>query len=97
MCEKLQAAVINPCSVNPIVCTDLADFGHSNPSLSSDDTLATSTVSPVLGDYTTASNSSKEDIPDSTLLVGDIESTDAESEDGLNFSTSLLGEGDREN
>ena len=39
MCEKLQAAIINPSTVNPLV-HEMNDFGL-NPSLSSDDTLAT--------------------------------------------------------
>ena len=38
VCEKLQAAAVNPSTVNPLV-NEMADFGL-NPSLSSDDTLA---------------------------------------------------------
>lgn len=90
VCEKLQAAALNPCSVNPL-SPDIVDFGHSNPSLSSDDTLAASTASPILDEKTAIiSNSSREEITESALLVGGYESTDGESEDGLN-STTLLG------
>lgn len=90
VCEKLQATAINPGSINPLNA-DMVDFAHSNPSISSDDTLATSTASPILDDNTTPSISSREEVTDSTLLVGGYESTDGESEDGLN-STTLLGE-----
>lgn len=38
VCEKLEAAIVNPSTVNPLV-HEMADFGI-NPSLSSDDTLA---------------------------------------------------------
>lgn len=91
VCEKLQAATVNPSSVN-LMSVEMADFDHSNPSLSSDDTLATSTASPVLEDTsTTVSNGSQEQIADSPLLLEGYTSTDdCESEDGLN-SHSLLG------
>ena len=65
---------------------DFGDNGHSNPSLSSDDTLATSTASPVLDDTSTnAANGSEEEISKSRILVGGYESTEdeCESEDGL--------------
>ena len=39
VCEKLQAAIVNPSTINPLV-HEMVDFGL-NPSLSSDDTLAT--------------------------------------------------------
>lgn len=66
------------------------DFGNSNPSLSSDDTLATSTASPILGD---ASNSSREEIGDSTLLAdGCVSTDDCESEDGGLNTRTLLGD-----
>ena len=88
VCEKLQAATVNPSSVN-LMSVEMADFDHSNPSLSSDDTLAASTASPILGD---GSNGSQELIADSSLLMGGCESTDdCESEDGLN-APSLLGD-----
>lgn len=88
MCEKLQAAIVNPSSVN-LLSVEMADY--SNPSLSSDDTLATSAASPVLEDAST--NGSQEHIADSPLLLGGYPSTDegGESEDGLN-SHSLLGD-----
>lgn len=76
--------------MNPLNA-DMVDFAHSNPSLSSDDTLATSTASPILDENATASNGSQEEVTDSALLVGGYESSDGESEDGLN-STTLLGE-----
>lgn len=90
VCEKLQAATVNPSSVN-LMSMEMADFDHSNPSLSSDDTLATSTASPVLGDTsTTVSNGSQEHIADSPLLIGGYPSTDdCESEDGLNARSIL--------
>lgn len=87
MCEKLQAAAVNPGSMN----ADVIDYAHSNPSLSSDDTLATSTASPILDENNTASNSSREEVAESALLIGGYESTDGESEDELN-STTLLGD-----
>lgn len=80
---------MNPSSVNRM-SMELVDFGnngHSNPSLSSDDTLATSTASPVLEDAstTTAANGSQEEISKSRILAGGYESTEdeCESEDGL--------------
>lgn len=71
----------------------MTDFDHSNPSLSSDDTLAISTVSPELDNTTTASNDSQDQITDSPILqMGGYASTDdCESEDGLN-AHSLLGD-----
>ena len=86
MCEKLQAATVNPGSVNPLCTADVVDFAHSNPSLSSDDTLAASTVSPILDDNVTASNSSSRDeVTESALLVGGYDTSDGESEDGFDF------------
>lgn len=68
----------------------MTDFDHSNPSLSSDDTLAASTASPILED---ATNGSQDNIADSTLLMGGYESTDdCESEDGGLNANSLLGD-----
>jgi hypothetical protein len=91
VCEKLQAATVNPNSIN-LMSMEMADFDHSNPSLSSDDTLATSTASPILGDPSTVSNGSQEHIADSSVLIGGYASTDDyESEDGLNAHT-LLGD-----
>lgn len=87
VCEKLQAATVNPSSIN-LLSAEMTDFNHSNPSLSSDDTLATSTASPPQD----GSNGSQEHIADSPLLLGAYESTDdCESEDGLN-TQSLLGD-----
>ena len=89
VCEKLQAAIVNPSSVNrmSMELVDFGDNGHSNPSLSSDDTLATSTASPVLEDPSTgtAVNGSQEEISKSRILAGGYESTEdeCESEDGL--------------
>ena len=48
MCEKLQAGIVNPSTVNPLV-NEMADFGL-NPSLSSDDTLANDNEDPALAD-----------------------------------------------
>ncbi len=69
---------------------EMVDFGdnngHSNPSISSDDTLATSTASPVLDDASVnATNGSQEEILKSRILQGGYESTEdeCESEDGL--------------
>lgn len=77
---------MNPSSVNKL-SVEMADFDHSTPSLSSDDTLATSTASP------DASNGSHEQISDSPLLLGGYTSTDdGESEDGTLNSHSLLGD-----
>ena len=84
VCEKLQAATVNPSSVNrmSMELVDFGDNGHSNPSISSDDTLAT-TASPVLEDAATT-NGSREEVSKS-ILVGGYESTEdeCESEDGL--------------
>ena len=46
VCEKLQAGIVNPSTVNPLV-NEMADFGL-NPSLSSDDTLANDSEEPTL-------------------------------------------------
>ena len=89
VCEKLQEAIVNPSSINPLTM-DLVDNESINPSLSSDDTLTASTASPILGE-TTASSSSREEIVGPSLL-GQYESTDdCESEDGLN-TNNLLGD-----
>ena len=58
---------------------DFGDNGHSNPSISSDDTLATSTASPVLEDASTV-NGSREEISGSRILGGGYESTEDEFE-----------------
>lgn len=92
VCEKLQTAMVNPSSIN-MLCMEMADYERTNPSLSSDDTLTTSTASPILGEtLATASSSSREDMVGSTLL-GSYDSTedDCESEDGFN-TNNLLGD-----
>ncbi len=93
VCEKLQAAIVNPGSVNRMsiemsgeVDDDEEDGdGSGNPSLSSDDTLTTNTASPILGDVSNSSH--EEELGGSGGLL---ESTDdCESEDGLN--SNVLG------
>lgn len=85
---------MNPSSVN-LMSAEMTDFDHSNPSLSSDDTLATSAASPILEDTSnTVSNGSQEHLADSSHLIGGYASTDdCESEDGLT-GHSLLGDVD---
>ena len=94
VCDKLQAAIVNPSSVNassvnPLLLDTDTDSGI-NPSLSSDDTL-TNTASPVLGDATpaavtatsaTVSTSSREELGSCSLLGG-YSTDECESEDGL--------------
>ena len=89
VCEKLQTATVNPSSIN-LLSAEMTDFDQSNPSLSSDDTLAASTASP-LQDESNGSQD-QENVLDSPLLGGGYVSTDdCESEDGLN-THSLLGD-----
>jgi len=103
VCDKLQAAIVNPgsvkpSSVNPLLLDAETDSGI-NPSLSSDDTL-TNMASPVLGDAspaavtatsTTVSTSSKEELGSSSLLGG-YSTDDCESEDGLSHNHNMLGD-----
>ena len=97
MCDKLQAAIVNPSSVNPLsVSIDMDIDSGINPSLSSDDTLTT--ASPILGDPSTTtvavaatvvSTSSREELERCSLLGG-YSTDDCESEDGLG-SNHILG------
>lgn len=83
MCEKIQNAIVSPSSVN-LLSVEMTDFEITNPSLSSDDTLTTS--SPILGEPSaTASSSSREEVSATLLSLSCNDSTDdCESEDGLN-------------
>ena len=89
MCDKLQVAIVNPSTVNPLTL-ELTDFGV-NPSLSSDDTLTAEGAALILGeneeDPVLRSQPKKGEDVTSSLLANYDSTDECESEDGMGASS----------
>lgn len=84
VCEKLQAAIVNPSAINPLTL-EMTDFSV-NPSISSDDAITPVTTSPIL-----TSNEEEDPVITKTngdravTLLANYDSSDDCSEDGASI------------
>ena len=85
VCEKLQAAIVNPSAINPLTL-EMTDFSV-NPSISSDDAITPVTTSPILtsNEEEDPVISSKTNGGGAVSLLTNYDSSDDCSEDGASI------------